>query len=117
MRSIASIHLGWSFRQRAVLQVFAAGFLEDLAALAADLVERLQAIRGEARQRDVDALHALLRQFRQHVVGVRLEPLLAAEPRLIRLRPAARAASPVASTSSSRGAFDVRWRTGRRFCT
>src|SRR6476620_3415904 len=93
---------------RPILQVFAASFLEDLAALAANLVERFEAIHGEAGQRDIDALHALLRQFRQYVIGVGFEPLLAAEARLIGLRPAlARPAEALDELHS--GAFNVGW--------
>src|SRR5262249_5725818 len=57
--------------------------------LVADLVDRLQAVRREARRHDEDALDALLRQFDQYVVGVRLEPLAPCflKQRLERLRP------------------------------
>src|SRR5262249_58351464 len=55
--------------------------------LVADLVERLQTVRREARQRHEDALLARLGQLLQFLLRVRLQPLLAAEQRLKRLRP------------------------------
>src|SRR4051794_9220522 len=74
---------------RAAEQLLAAGVAEHLRRLVADLVDRLQAVGREARRHDEDALDALLRQLRQHVVGVRLEPLAPGllEQRLERLRP------------------------------
>src|SRR5437762_2695930 len=72
---------------RALEQLLAARLPKHLRRLVADLVERLQAVRREARRHHEDALGPLLRQLRQHVIRVRPQPRLAAEQRLERLRP------------------------------
>src|SRR5438105_15427353 len=70
--------------------------------LVADLVDRFQAIRSEARRRDEDALDVILGQVSEHVVGVRPEPLATAEERLVCLRPFAIGESQAILEASSR---------------
>ena len=67
---------------RDVVQRPAPGLLEDLAVLAADLLDGLQAIRREARADHVEATQALLAEGLDRLVRVRLQPGLAAEARL-----------------------------------
>src|SRR4051794_25969061 len=78
-----------------------------LARFVADLVERLQAIGGEAGHCHEDASLAGPGQLLQDLLGVRLEPALAAEERLERLRPLL--ARPAEALDEGEGrALDVR---------
>src|SRR5436190_3969879 len=92
---------------RAAMEQLTAGVHEGFARLAADLVDRLQTIRGETGRGDEDALDARARQALECLLGVRLQPLLASEKRLERLRPlVARPAE--ALDEPGRRALDVR---------
>ena len=72
---------------RRVIERLAAVLEEHVAVLHADFLERLEAVRRESRAHDRDALRARLRVVLQHHVDVRLQPFLAAEPRLESERP------------------------------
>ena len=93
---IASIHAGWSFRHRHWCSCSPPAVRNtsvDSWPISSS-VSRQSAVNPGSRHEH--PLHAPLRQLRQHVVGVRLQPLVAAEQRLVRLRPLlARPAEPL----------------------
>ncbi len=65
-----------------VAVALAAGMEEDLAILLVDLLDRLQAVGREAGADHVELAQPGLRQGRDRLVGVGLQPLLLAEERL-----------------------------------
>ena len=67
---------------RDVVQAAAAGLAEELVVLQRDLLQRLQAVGGEAGAQHVHAPHARGAPFLEQLVGVGLEPGLAADARL-----------------------------------
>ncbi len=73
-----------SFRQGISGKLLAAIVLEDLGVFLRDFFQRLQAIGGETGRHHGDAAHAVLRQLRDGLVGVGLQPLVEAEARLER---------------------------------
>src|SRR6266702_4911249 len=65
-------------------KLLAAIVLEYLGILPRDLLQRLQAISGEARRHHRDAAHAFLGETLHRLVGVGLDPFIIAEARLER---------------------------------
>ena len=63
-------------------EFLAAGMMESLGCLAADFVQRLDAVDGKAWVDDGDRFHAVFGQFLDRLVGVGLQPFLRAEARL-----------------------------------
>src|SRR5439155_13315395 len=72
---------------RAQAEFLTAGLHKQLARFVADLVERFQAVGGKAGRGDENALDPLAGELFQGLVGVRLEPNVATETGLKRLRP------------------------------
>ena len=63
-------------------KLLAAIMLEDLGVFLRDLLQRLQAIGGEAGGDDGDALHTIFREFLDGLVRIGLQPRVEAEARL-----------------------------------
>src|SRR5690242_1918053 len=88
------------------VQLLAAGVLEGFAGLATNLVDRFQAVAGEAGHGHENPLDALPRQLPQALLRVRLEPFLPAKERLEGLRPLLPRPAE-ALDESCRGPFDM----------
>ena len=81
---IISMPASLSLRHGNGREILPAVALEDVRVLDRDLFQRLQAIGGKSRRDHDQVLHALLGERLHRLDGVGLEPLRAAEARLIR---------------------------------